>query len=150
MKNFSCTIKTRYRISLCFMVAFLMIFSGMASGQPSAVRAVMIDPAEGSTLSSSTGAFTWQSNYSRHWLSVGTTGVGSSNIYNAFQGNLRFQSVPGLPTNGRTVYIRLSTDIPGGGDVNGAWPFNDYTYKAVTVGTGIAPATTTGSVTNKK
>ena len=89
-------------------------------------RAVVTSPAAGSTLSSSTVTFTWNagSGASQYWLYVGTTGAGSVDIYNVFQGTGLSRSVSGLPTNGSTVYVRLFSFI------SGAWQFNDYTYTA--------------------
>ncbi len=93
------------------------------------IKAVMTDPAAGSTLSSPTVIFTWNtgSGASQYWLRVGTTGAGSFNIYNASQGTGLSRSVSGLPTNGSTVYVRLWSYVAG------AWQFNDYTYTAVTM-----------------
>jgi hypothetical protein len=59
-----------------------------------------------------------------YYLSIGSTGVGSSNLYNSGWRNETSQAVTGLPTNGETLYVRLSTDF-GGTVVH-----NDYTYTA--------------------
>jgi chitinase len=73
--------------------------------------------------------FTWSAgaNVSQYRLSVGTTGVGSTNVYNQWAGSggtARSATVGGLPTNGATVYARLSSMI------NSAWQSNDYTFRA--------------------
>lgn len=94
-----------------------------------ATAAAMITPAPGSTLPGSSATFTWNTGYaaSQYWLYVGTTGVGSSNIWNQDQGTGTSRLVTGLPTTGGTVYVRLWTLLPAG------WSFNDYTYTAFTV-----------------
>jgi hypothetical protein len=55
---------------------------------------------------------------------VGTTGVGSSNLYNSGDVTATTETVSGLPSNGATVYARLYWLI------NGAWQYTDYTYVA--------------------
>ncbi|MGA2085483.1 MAG: hypothetical protein ABSG60_08190, partial [Terracidiphilus sp.] len=55
-------------------------------------------------------------------LFVGTTGVGSRNIYYSGDTMALSASVTGLPTYGQTVYARLYSYI------NGVWQFTDYTY----------------------
>jgi hypothetical protein len=54
-------------------------------------------------------------------MHVGTTGVGSSNI---FGGAVTGQSktVTGIPITGGTVYVRLYSMIAG------VWQYTDYTY----------------------
>ncbi|MEX0409849.1 hypothetical protein ABGN05_30030, partial [Aquibium sp. LZ166] len=59
----------------------------------------------------------------QYWLYVGSTGVGSYNIYQASQGTSTSKTVSGLPSSG-TIYVRLWSYI------SGSWQWNDYTYKA--------------------
>jgi hypothetical protein len=74
-------------------------------------------------------AFAWSggAGVTYYKLSLGTTGAGSSDLYNS--GNLPGTATgvtvtgPGLPSNGGTVYARLYSFI------NGAWQYHDYTYK---------------------
>jgi hypothetical protein len=98
-----------------------------------AAPATMSSPTPGTTLTSSSAAFTWTagSQVTQYDLHVGTTGVGSSNI---FGGVVSGQSttVTGIPTAGGTFYVRLYSLI------NGAWQYIDYTYTEFTVP---APAT---------
>jgi hypothetical protein len=79
-------------------------------------------------------------------LRLGTTGVGSSDLFNSGNsGNLPATATgvtvttPSLPSNGDIVYARLYSYI------NGAWLYSDYTY--LESGTA-APATLTGPAPN--
>jgi hypothetical protein len=57
-------------------------------------------------------------------LGIGSTGVGSYNLFNSTPITATQVSVTGLPTNGEKLYARLYSLI------NGAWQYNDYTYTA--------------------
>jgi len=88
-----------------------------------AARATMSSPAPSSTLTSSTVAFSWTAGtqVTQYDLHIGTTGVGSSNI---FAGTVTGTSkaITGIPTTGGTLNVRLYSLIAG------AWQYNDYTY----------------------
>ena len=95
------------------------------SGAP--VKAVLSSPAPGSTLTGSSATFTWTAGggATKYELLLGTTGHGSSNVYNAAGTSttaLTTGVVSGIPTTGGTLYARLYSYI------NGAWQYNDYTY----------------------
>ncbi|HEY3704687.1 MAG TPA: sialidase family protein [Terracidiphilus sp.] len=89
----------------------------------SAQPAVITSPAPGSTLTSSTAAFSWTTGtgVTQYSLHVGTTGAGSTNIFGGVVAG-QSKSIPGIPTTGGTLYVRLYSQIAG------AWQFNDYTY----------------------
>src|SRR5262249_21121496 len=91
-------------------------------------KAVLTTPPPGSTLTATTVSFGWTagSGVSQYWLYVGTTGVGTSNIYNQSTGSAQSTTVSGLPSDGSTVYVRLWSLIAGG------WQFNDYSYTSCT------------------
>jgi hypothetical protein len=100
-------------------------FAASAEG----AKASLTSPTPGSTLAGSTAAFAWDAgtDVSAYWLSVGTTGVGSANLYSQLAGaggTARSATVGGLPTTGATVYVRLYSMI------GGAWQTNDYTFRA--------------------
>jgi hypothetical protein len=81
----------------------------------------------GTTLGGSAVTFDWQAGTTGatlYYLSIGSTGVGSSNIYNSGWRNETSQAVTSLPTNGETLYVRLSTDF------GGTTVYTDYTYTA--------------------
>jgi hypothetical protein len=95
-----------------------------ASGSPT--PAAITFPTQGSTLSGTSVAFTWTpGNTATHFeLWLGTTGVGSSNLYNSGNVTVTTETVSGLPSNGQPVYARLYYLI------NGTWQPVDYTYTA--------------------
>jgi hypothetical protein len=92
-----------------------------------ATAAVLTTPAPNSTLSGSSVTFDWSAATgapTQYYLSIGSTGVGSSNIYNSGWRNVTSWEATGLPTNGEALYVRLSTDY------GGTMVHNDYTYTA--------------------
>ena len=94
-----------------------------ATGSPT--PAALTTPTPGTTLSGTSVNFTWSAgNATYYQLFVGTTGVGSHNLYNSGPVKVTTESVTGLPSNGSKVYVRLYWLI------NGAWSTADYTYKA--------------------
>ena len=94
-------------------------------------KAQMTFPAPGSTFISTSANFQWNggAGVSGYWLEVGTTGVGSTNVYSQDQHTNLSATVSGLPSDGRTVYVRLWSLI------NGGWQYNDYTYTSISSGT---------------
>ncbi|MGD0548680.1 MAG: Ig-like domain repeat protein [Terracidiphilus sp.] len=95
--------------------------------------AAMLTPASGSTFTGANATFTWTTgtNVSGYWLYAGSTGPGSTNIYNS-PVLTTTANVTKLPIYGQTVYVRLLSKI------NGAWQYKDYTYTAQNTS---APAT---------
>ena len=90
-------------------------------------KPVLTSPVPGSTLPGTSATFTWTAaapGNQGYWLFLGTTGVGSKNLYYSGQQTATSATVSGLPTNGATVYARLYTRY------NGVLVYNDYTYKA--------------------
>jgi hypothetical protein len=55
-------------------------------------------------------------------LYLGTTGVGSNNLYQTGHITTMTTTVPKLPSSGATVYARLLSLI------NGTWQYKDYTF----------------------
>ncbi len=92
-------------------------------------KAVMSSPSNSSTFTSSSVRFSWDagSGVSRYWLYVGSAYSGYD-IYAQNQGVNRSVTVNGIPTDGRTVYVRLWSEI------NGSWYYNDYNYRAFSGG----------------
>jgi trimeric autotransporter adhesin len=92
-------------------------------------QAQMSSPTNGSTLPSSAVTFTWTAGtgVSQYWLHIGTA-AGGNNIYNFDQGTGTSAMVPGLPTDGSLLYVRLWSLIGGG------WGYRDYTYAASSSG----------------
>jgi len=81
----------------------------------------------GSTLSGATQVFTWNTGVrvTAYALRVGSTGPGSTDLYyGPNQTTSQSATVPHLPVNGETVYVRLFS-LAGG-----FWLYNDYTFTA--------------------
>jgi hypothetical protein len=91
------------------------------------VSAAITSPVPGSTLTSSTATFVWNTGtgVSEYWLEIGTT-FGGNQLYSQSQGTSLSVSVSGLPANGSTLYVRMWSKI------SGVWQFNDYVYIAAT------------------
>ena len=106
---------------------------GLVSGSPSTLtitanavpmKATMSAPTAGSTLTGSSQIFTWSAgtSVSNYQLWVGTT-QGGKDIYNPSSPTTATSlNVTGIPTQSKTVYVRLWSYI------NAAWQYNDYTY----------------------
>jgi len=90
------------------------------------IFATMISPLPGSTLAGASVTFKWAPGATAtiYQLQLGTTGVGSSDVYNS--GSITATSVTAnkLPTTGITVYVRLRSES------GGTWSYLDYTYVA--------------------
>jgi sugar lactone lactonase YvrE len=97
--------------------------------------AALTSPAPGNVLPGPTVTFTWTASAAAryYWLSVGSTGVGSNNLFNTGRAPITSVTVLGLPTNGETVYVRLTTYF---GTVQ---LYTDYTYTAATLGALTSP-----------
>jgi Peptidase family M23 len=97
-----------------------------AAGVPQ--RTVMTAPPPGSTLSASSVMFIWTAGngVTQYWISVGTA-PGAGDLYFQSQGTSLSGVINGLPTDGRTLYVRLWFLIAN------VWQFNDYTYRAATL-----------------
>ena len=99
-------------------------YSYTEAGTPS--QGSLMLPTPGSVLTGPDVTFTWTagSGPTAYELWVGSTGLGSSDLYNS--GSLTAittsASVTGLPTTGAKVYVRLWSRI------NGLWQSTDYTY----------------------
>ena len=88
------------------------------------VPAALTSPTPGSTLPGSSVTFTWTAGTgpTAYQLWLGTTGIGSSNLYNSGSTTATSASVTGLPAYGQTVYATL------GALIGGVWQYAYYTY----------------------
>jgi hypothetical protein len=88
-----------------------------------AAKPTMTSPTPGSTLGGSTVTFQWTAGtgVSEYRLRVGTTGVGSSDVYVGTSPNTS-ATVTGIPANGLTLYVRLQYLV------GVSWYQSDYTY----------------------
>jgi len=84
----------------------------------------MISPSPGSTFTSSTLTFQWTAgNAMAYGLTVGSS-PGAADIYASSVLHSLSQTVTNIPADGRTIYVRLYSQV------NGSWTSNSYTYKA--------------------
>jgi hypothetical protein len=103
---------------------------------------VLSSPTPGSVLGASNGVFSWTSGagVTAYDLYLGTTGVGSANLYNSGAVTTTSFTAPTLPSIGATIYARLSYRI------NGAWQSTDYTYTESPSAAPVLTSPTPGSV----
>ena len=82
-------------------------------------------PANGSKFGSSTVTFAWTAGIggSQYYLYVGNSVGSSEYFYNYISGGST--TVGGLPSDGRTIYVRIWSLI------SGQWLYSDYAYRAV-------------------
>jgi len=105
----------------CIRGSLLVSTLGVAS------PAEMISPADGATIPACMGQITFEwspGTGTEYGLWIGTTGVGSKNVFNSSLGANTSRTFPTGSVNGQTVYMRLWTRI------GGAWQgnFKDYIY----------------------
>jgi len=91
-----------------------------------ASAAAMISPTPASTFTGASVPFTWSAatGATGYYLQIGSTGVGSDDIYDSAQKTVTSYTFTHMPTNGEPVYVRLITNY------NGTWVHTDYTYTA--------------------
>jgi len=79
----------------------------------------------GSTLAGTAVTFAWDAGAgaSQYHLYVGTTGPGSADLYSQNAGAQQSRAVSEVPTDGRTIYVRLWSLTSG-------WFWRDYTFTA--------------------
>ena len=90
-------------------------------GSPTA--ATITSPSNGSTLTGSSVTFVWTGGVGvqDYDLTVGTTGVGSANVYDSLVTQATQETVT-VPTTGGKLYVRLRQRL------NGVWTNSDYVY----------------------
>jgi len=88
------------------------------------VLAALTAPAPGSTLTGTSATFSWTTGAgpTAYDLWIGTTGVGSYNVYSTSMTSATSANVTGLPATGATLYVRLLSYV------SGVWQGVDYIY----------------------
>jgi YVTN family beta-propeller protein len=96
--------------------------------------AAMQSPTPGSTLSSSSVAFTWSAGTGAtgYWLDIGSAAGGNQYYQSGNLGGALTTTASGLPTDGSTVYVTLYSLV------GGQWLSRPYTYTAFSAGSGLA------------
>jgi len=112
-------------------VASVLVLCFLRLAAPAAAAPQVSSPAAGSTLAGSSQTFTWTSatGVSSYWLYVGTS-LGGSTLFDQDLGSALTATVSGLPTDSRTIYVRLWWRLTTG------WEAADYTYTAGNAGGG--------------
>lgn len=89
--------------------------------------AAITSPTPGSTLEGSSTTLTWSAGtgVSQYWLAIGTT-QGGIELFGANVGSATSIRLGGFPVDGRTIYVRLWSQIDGSWTDN----FTDTTFKA--------------------
>jgi hypothetical protein len=110
------------------MLAFVCMHAALTA------QSKITSPAPGSVLTGSTATFSWSATTGANGYSLwlGSTGVGSNNLYHCAESKATSITVPGLPTNGETIYAQLNTYT------NGTMQHLNYTYTAFTSSTSAA------------
>jgi hypothetical protein len=115
----------------------LMSNSALVTINVTASAATLISPQGNTILLGTSQEFFWtNSGADFYQLAVGTTGPGAVDIglYPGTPTTSNTATVTGLPTNGRTVYVRIYSKI------GSIWYATDYTFTAAT-SSGTSPAT---------
>jgi hypothetical protein len=84
----------------------------------------MVSPTPGSTFTSSSVTFNWSAGSATAYILVVGSSLHGFDIYNSGIVTVHSKTVNNIPTDGRTIYVTL------GSQVNGSWSTKDYTYKA--------------------
>jgi hypothetical protein len=110
----------------------LLLLCVLGTSATAAAAPQLSSPAPGSTLTGTSQTFGWTAatGVSSYWLYVGTS-PGGSTLFNQEVGTSLTTTVAGLPTDGRTIYVRLwwlTSDA--------SWAAADYTYTATGSGGG--------------
>jgi hypothetical protein len=94
----------------------------------SALPAALTSPTPSSTFSGPIATFQWSAPAAAtsYALWLGSTGVGSNNVWGSGTTTATSVAFGGLPTNGGTIYVRLFTYFTGGS------AHTDYTYTCTT------------------
>ena len=99
---------------------------------------LMLTPANGANLSSSTVTFTWNAgvNAAQYQLKVGTT-LGGSDLYLGTAGSQLTDTATGL--HGSTIYVQLEAKV------NGVWNISRYLYTLANTTKAVMATPTSGS-----
>ena len=111
-------------VELCSLIGGIWKCDPNYTYKEGGTPAVMQTPTQGSTLGTTNVTFTWSAGVgvTEYELRLGTTGVGSYNLYNSGDTTAKTVTVPSIPANGVKVYARLFSKL------NGNWTYLDYTY----------------------
>src|SRR5437773_811349 len=93
-------------------------------GELAAQSAQMLNPAPGSTFTSSSTSFNWSAGSATSYILLVGSSQYAHDIYSIGPTSVLSATVNNIPTDGRTIYVTLASNI------NGSWTLNNYTYAA--------------------
>jgi hypothetical protein len=133
-----------FRLNRWHSMLFILLFCLLPGALFGAVTpAALTSPAPGSVLSGSSVTFSWTpgSGVTAYALWVGVTGVDTRDIFDSGVISATSITVPGLPTNGATIYVAVYSEI------NGVWQPTNYTFtEAKSIGAATLSSPAPGSV----
>jgi hypothetical protein len=86
----------------------------------------MLSPVPGSTFNSSSATFSWSAGSAASYVFIVGSSLNGADIYNSGAITAHAATVNTIPTDGRTVYVSLYSNV------NKSWLANKYTYRAFT------------------
>src|SRR5438309_6253756 len=113
-------------------------------GELAAQSAQMLNPAPVSTFSSSSASFNWSAGSATSYILLVGSSQYAHDVYSIGPTSVLSATVNNIPTDGRTIFVTLASNI------NGSWTSNNYTYTAASSSTTPTPtptATATASPT---
>src|SRR6266436_6689901 len=105
-------------------------------GELAAQSAQMLNPAPGSTFSSSSASFNWSAGSATSYILLVGSSQYAHDIYSIGPTSVLSATVNNIPTDGRTIFVTLASNI------NGSWTLNNYTYTAASSSTTPTPTPT--------
>lgn len=128
--------------TLFSMINGAWVTEGYTFTEATQYPALLTSPKAGSTFTNTSVAFTWSSSSdaTAYFLSIGTTGKGSANLWESGSTAATSATVTGLPITGVTIYATLFSMI------NGAWIPEYYTFTAASPTPATLLTPTPGSV----
>src|SRR5438094_88890 len=95
-----------------------------ATPTPATGAAATISRPSGSTFTSSSVTFTWSAGSATAYCLFAGSSLHGADIYNSGIVTVQSKTVNNIPTDGRTIYVTLASQV------NGSWSANYYTYTA--------------------
>ena len=95
-------------------------------GELAAQSAQMLNPAPGSTFSSSSASFNWSAGSATSYILLVGSSQYAHDIYSIGPTSVLSATVNNIPTDGRTIFVTLASNV------SGSWTSNNYTYAAAT------------------
>jgi hypothetical protein len=128
--------------TLFSMINGAWVTEGYTFTEATQTPATLTSPQPGSAFTGTSVAFSWapSSQATAYFLSIGTTGPGSANLWESGSITATSATVTGLPITGVTIYATLFSKI------NGIWNPEHYTFTAAVPTPAKLTAPASGSV----